>query len=404
MMPPNRRVILLVLDGVGVGAAVDAEAYGDEGSNSLANTARAVGGLCLPNLGAMGLGNICEVEGVSPVAAATGAFGTMAERSRGKDTVIGHWELAGIYSPQPLPTYPQGFPPDVIEEFSSAIGRGILGNRPASGTAIIQDLGVAHLRTGRPIVYTSADSVFQLAVHTDVVPLDELYRWCTIARELLQDPHAVGRVIARPFKGVPGAFVRTADRRGWTLPPPGPTLLDNVQQAGLDVAAVGKIEDIFSQRGITSSRHTHTNRESVDATLHYLSTMGAGLLFVNLIECDMLYGHRNDPRGYADALEAFDGRLPEILTAMRPDDVLMIVGDHGVDPTTPGTDHSREDVPLLVAGRRVRRNVNLDKRSSFADSGQTAASLLGVAPLALGTSFAVEIEMTRCILSARFST
>jgi phosphopentomutase len=390
-MSTNRRVILLVLDGVGIGAAADAAAYGDEGSNSLANTARAVGGLRLPNLGAMGLGNICAIPGVGPVPDATGAFGKMAERSRGKDTVVGHWELAGIYSPQPQPTYPQGFPPAVIGPFTAAIGREVLGNRTASGTEIIQELGAEHLRTGRPIVYTSADSVFQLAAHTAVVSLDELYRWCAIARDVLRGEHAVGRVIARPFTGDPGAFARTADRRDWALLPPSPTLLDYVQQAGLAVAAVGKIEDIFSHRGITSSMHCHTNMESVDATLHYLGTMGPGLLFVNLIECDMIYGHRNDPRGYANALEAFDRRLPELLAAMRADDVMMIVGDHGVDPTTPGTDHTREDVPLLVAGHRLRPNVNLGTRPTFADAGQTAASLLGVAPLGLGTSFAGEI-------------
>jgi phosphopentomutase len=383
----ERRVVLLVLDGVGVGAAADAAAYGDEGSNSVGNTARAVGGLCLPNMGMLGLGNICSIEGVPPVTDARGAFGRMAELSRGKDTVIGHWELAGIYSPQAQPTYPCGFPPDVVVPFTRAIGREVLGNVPASGTVIIKELGTEHLSTGRPIVYTSGDSVFQLAAHTDVVPLAELYRWCAVARDLLQGQHAVGRVIARPFSGPAGSFVRTADRRDWTLPPPGPTLLDNVQQAGLEVAAVGKIEDIFSQRGITSSRHTHTNMESVDATLGYLATMGPGLLFVNFIECDMIYGHRNDPRGYADALEAFDRRLPELQAALRPTDVLMIVGDHGVDPTTPGTDHSREYVPLLVSGPTVRRHVNLCTRSTFADAGQTAASLLGVPPLALGTNF-----------------
>jgi phosphopentomutase len=390
-MPTLRRVLLLVLDGVGIGAAADAAAYGDEGSNSIANTARAVGGLHLPIMGAIGLGNICPFQGVPPTPSATGAFGKLAERSRGKDTVIGHWELAGIYSSQPQPTYPEGFPPAVIGPFTAAIGRDVLGNRPASGTEIIQELGAEHLRTGRPIVYTSADSVFQLAAHTEVVPLAELYRWCAIARDLLRGEHAVGRVIARPFTGLPGAFVRTAERRDWALAPPSPTLLDHVQRAGLDVVAVGKIEDIFSGRGITRSEHTHTNMEAVDATLRALGTMGSGLLFVNLIECDMIYGHRNDPRGYANALEAFDRRLPELLAAMRADDVLMIVGDHGVDPTTPGTDHTREDVPLLVAGHRLRPNVNLGTRPTFADAGQTAASLLAVAPLGLGTSFAGEI-------------
>jgi phosphopentomutase len=392
-MPTLRRVLLLVLDGVGIGAAADAAAYGDEGSNSIANTARAVGGLHLPIMGAIGLGNICPLQGVPPTPSATGAFGKLAERSRGKDTVIGHWELAGIYSSQPQPTYPEGFPPAVIGPFTAAIGRDVLGNRPASGTEIIQELGAEHLRTGRPIVYTSADSVFQLAAHTEVVPLAELYRWCAIARDLLRGEHAVGRVIARPFTGLPGAFVRTAERRDWALAPPSPTLLDHVQRAGLDVVAVGKIEDIFSGRGITRSEHTHTNMEAVDATLRALGTMGSGLLFVNLIECDMIYGHRNDPRGYAQALEAFDRRLPELLAAMRADDVLMIVGDHGVDPTTPGTDHTREDVPLLVAGHRLRPNVNLGTRPTFADAGQTAASLLAVAPLGQGRSFAGEIAV-----------
>lgn len=390
-MAPHRRVILLVLDGVGIGAAADAAAYGDEGSNSIANTATAVGGLHLPNMGALGLGNICAIQGVPPTLAATSAFGQMAERSRGKDTVIGHWELAGIFSAQPQPTYPHGFPPAVIGPFTAAIGKGVLGNRPASGTEIIQDLGAEHLRTGQPIVYTSADSVFQLAAHTDVVPLAELYHWCALARDLLWGEHAVGRVIARPFTGLPAAFVRTADRRDWALAPPAPTLLDHVQRAGLEVVAVGKIEDIFSGRGITRSEHGHTNMEAVDATLHSLGSMGPGLLFVNLIECDMVYGHRNDPQGYAAALEAFDRRLPELLAAMGADDVLLIVGDHGVDPTTPGTDHTRENVPLLVAGHRLRHNVNLGTRSTFADAGQTAASLLRVAPLGLGTSFVGEI-------------
>lgn len=390
-MPAGRRVILLVLDGVGVGAAADAAEYGDVGSNSLANTARAVGGLRLPHMGALGLGNVVPILGVPPTHFAAGAYGKMAEQSRGKDTVVGHWELAGIVSPRPQPTYPHGFPPTVLEPFERAIGRGVLGNRAASGTAIIAELGEEHLRTGTPIVYTSADSVFQLAAHIDIVPLEELYRWCALARHLLQGDHAVGRVIARPFAGSPGHFVRTADRRDWALSPPAPTLLDHVQQAGLEVAAVGKIEDIFSQRGITASRHSHTNMESVDATLDYLHALGGGLLFVNLIECDMIFGHRNDPHGYAGALEAFDGRLPEIRAAMRVDDILLIVGDHGVDPTTPGTDHSREYVPLLVAGDTVRPNVNLGIRASFADAGKTAASLLGVAPLATGTSFAAEI-------------
>lgn len=382
---------LLVLDGVGIGALPDAAEYGDAGCNSIANTARAVGGLRLPNMGALGLGNVHPIVGVPPASAPRGGYGKMAEQSRGKDTVIGHWELAGVYSPVPQPTYPAGFPADVIGAFSRAIGRGVLGNRPASGTEIIQELGVEHMRTGQPIVYTSADSVFQVAAHTAIVPLDEIYRWCVLARNLLRGEHAVGRVIARPFAGASGHFVRTADRRDWALPPPQPTLLDHVQAAGLTVAAVGKIEDIFSRRGVTTSRHTHTNMESVDAALEYLRQVENGLLFVNLIECDMIFGHRNDPRGYADALEAFDARLPEFVGALHPADVLLIVGDHGVDPTTPGTDHSREYVPLLVVGPGVRAGVNLGVRGTFADAGQTVAALLGVAPLTLGTSFAPEL-------------
>lgn len=393
-MPAGRRVILLVLDGVGIGALPDAAEFGDPPTcNSLANTARAVGGLRLPNLGALGLGNIAPIPGVPPAVQPAGGYGKMAERSRGKDTVIGHWELAGVISPRPQPTYPHGFPPEVIDPFCRAIGRGVLGNRPASGTAIIQELGTEHLRTGEPIVYTSADSVFQVAAHTDVVPLAELYRWCEIARGQLQGAHAVGRVIARPFAGPPGAFVRTPDRRDWALPPPEQTLLDNVQAAGLTVAAVGKIEDIFSGRGITLSNHTHTNMEAVGATVDFLGQVGAGLLFVNLVENDMIYGHRNDPRGYAAALEAFDARLPDLRASMRSDDVLLIVGDHGVDPTTPGSDHSREYVPLLVAAERVRV-VNLGTRATFADAGQTAAALLGVPPLAAGESFAAAIAVT----------
>jgi len=384
-------VILLVLDGVGIGALPDAADYGDAGSNSIANTARAVGGLRLPEMGRLGLGNVAEIAGVPAIMHAEGAFGKMAELSRGKDTVVGHWELAGIYSPRPQPAYPNGFPPEVIRAFASQIGRDILGNCVASGTEIIKELGAEHLRTGRPIVYTSADSVLQIAAHTEVVPLALLYRWCAVARALLTGNHAVGRVIARPFTGPPGAFVRTADRRDWALLPPGPTLLDRVRSAGLEVAAIGKIEDIFSGQGVTSSRHAHTNREAVDATLGYLRTVEAGLLFANLIECDMIYGHRNDPPGYAGALERFDQRLPELRVAMRPDDVLLIVGDHGVDPTSPGTDHTREYVPLLVAGERIRPNTNLGTRDTFADAGQTAADLLGVEPLELGTSFAGEL-------------
>ncbi len=391
MIGVGRRVVLIVLDGVGIGELPDADEYGDRGSNSIANTARVNGGIHLPHMGLLGLGNIATITGVPPVPLPSGAFGKMAERSRGKDTMVGHWELAGVLSAQPQPVYPNGFPREIVEAFSAAIGRGILGNKPASGTVIIEELGGEGLRTGKPIVYTSGDSVFQVAAHIGVIPLEELYRWCEVARALLVKPHEVGRVIARPFRGVPGAFVRTPDRRDWALQPPYPTLLDVVQATGQAVAGVGKIEDIFVQRGLTASNHTHTNMESVDATLAYLETVESGLIFANLIECDMIFGHRNDVAGYAGALEAFDRRVPELLAALRPDDVLMVTGDHGVDPTTPGTDHSREYVPLLVCGPQIKPGIDLGIRDTFADAGQTAAQLLGACPLPFGTSFAGQI-------------
>ncbi len=390
-----RRVILIVLDSVGVGALPDAAAYGDEGSDTLGNTARAVGGLRLPHMGALGIGRILPVEGVPPAAQPAGAYGRMAEASRGKDTTVGHWELAGLISPRPLPTYPDGFPPDLVAEFERRIGRATLGNYAASGTAILEELGAEHMRTGRPILYTSADSVFQVAAHEEVIPVPALYRICTIAREMLQGEHAVGRVIARPFVGEPGRFTRTANRRDWSLPPPGETVLDRLKAAGYAVQAVGKIEDIFAGRGITWAEHTTDNTHGVELTLRCMATPEPGLIFTNLVDFDMRWGHRNDALAYARGLEAFDARLPEIRAAMRPDDMLLLTADHGCDPTTPSTDHSREYVPLLACGEPVRPGVDLGTRSTFADVAATIAEALGVGPWPVGESFWGEVTRQR---------
>ena len=381
------RVILIVLDSVGCGDAPDAAAYGDEGSNTLENIARTVGGLHLPNLGSLGLGNVADIQGVPPVEATAGAYGRLTENSAGKDTTTGHWELAGVVLEQPFPVYPRGFPPELIAGYEKRIGRGTLGNYPASGTEIIKDLGEEHVRTGKPIVYTSADSVFQVAAHEDVIPIDELYHLCEIAREMLAGEHAVGRVIVRPFVGQPGNFTRTEHRKDFSLEPPANTILDVVKAAGLDVMAVGKIEDIFAHRGLTMSIHSGNNMAGVDAILEFLTMDKPGLIFANLVDFDALYGHRNDPKGYADALEAFDCRLPEILQTMRVSDLLIITADHGNDPTTPGTDHSRERVPVLVYGDRTKRSLDLGTRISFADVAATIAELLDVPWSGCGASF-----------------
>lgn len=385
------RVIIIVLDSVGCGDAPDAISFGDEGSNTLGNIARVVGGLNLPNLGKMGLGNLTEIEGVPPETDTIGAYGRLTEVSFGKDTTTGHWEMSGVPLFQEFPTYPNGFPPEVMDEFERRIGRKTLGNYPASGTDIIRDLGEEHMRTGKPIVYTSGDSVFQIAAHNDIIPLDELYRQCEIAREILHGEHAVGRVIARPFIGEPGNFTRTEDRRDFSLTPPGETLLDATKAAGLEVMAVGKIEDIFAHRGTTQVNHTGNNMAGVDATIGFINQKDTGLIFTNLVDFDALYGHRNNPRGYADALEAFDRRLPEILDALRLTDILFITADHGNDPTTPGTDHSRERVPLLIAGDAIRTGTNFGTRPRFGDLATTAAELIGLDWRGAGISFAAEI-------------
>jgi len=378
-----------VLDSVGVGALPDAPRYGDEGSNTLGNLARAVGGLKLPHLGRLGLGNLTDIRGVPPVEEerAGGAFGRMALRSPGKDTMTGHWELAGIILDKPFRTYPHGFPPEVIQPLERAIGRAVLGNRVASGTEIIAELGEEHLRTGRPIVYTSADSVFQVAAHEGVIPVEELYRICEVARELLTGEHLVGRVIARPFEGSPGSFRRTQRRRDFTLPPVGKTVLDQVAESGREVVGVGKIEDIYAGRGITRAIHSRSNRETVEVLEEELDTRREGLLLANLVDFDMLYGHRNDPQGYARALEEFDASLPGITRRMREEDLLVITADHGCDPTTPSTDHSREYVPLLLWGGKARRGVNLGTRDTLADLAATIASIFTLPYQGPGRSF-----------------
>jgi phosphopentomutase len=386
-----KRVNLIVLDSVGVGDAPDAAAYGDEGSNTLGNISRAVGGLNLPNLGALGLGNLTEVQGVPPTPQARGAFGRLTEISAGKDTTTGHWELAGVPLDKPFPLYPHGFPAELMAEFETRIGRGWLGNYPASGTEIIKELGAEHVANGKVIVYTSGDSVFQIAAHEEVIPLAELYRICQIARDLLTGEHAVGRVIARPFVGQPGNFKRTENRKDFSLEPPADTILDVVKAAGKEVMGVGKIEDIFAHRGLTQSNHTGNNMAGVEAIMAYCQLSNEGLMLANLVDFDALYGHRNDPRGYADALEAFDKKLPLIKIAMCGHDVTMITADHGNDPTTSSTDHSRERVPLLVFGPHVRPGVDLGTRASFADVSATIADLLDLHWAGPGESFAKEI-------------
>ncbi len=383
-----RRVIVIVLDGVGIGAAPDAAQYGDEGSHSLANTANAVGGLQLPNLQELGLGCITPIMGVPPPPMPRGCYGKMQPKSAGKDTITGHWELMGIYLPEAFPTYPLGFPPDVVDEFNRRTGKDVLGNKPASGTEILVELGMEHIRTGKPILYTSADSVFQLAAHEEVIPLPELYGLCEQAREMLKGVHNVGRVIARPFLGdAPENFKRTPHRRDYPRLPDEPTMLDKLYAAGKQVCSVGKIDDIFGRRGIGRSNHTVSNRESILAMLDLLGEDFDGLLFANLIEFDMIYGHRNDSAGYARALQEFDSFLPQIWAGLKPYDMVIISADHGVDPTTPGTDHSREYVPLLVFGPGIRVGYNLGARSSLGDVAATIAQIFGLTPPVIGQSF-----------------
>ncbi|TGE37779.1 phosphopentomutase [Desulfosporosinus fructosivorans] len=387
-----RRVIIIVLDSVGIGEMPDAGKYGDLGSHTLGNIARLRGGLHLPHLEKLGLGNIDSILGVLAHPNPDSNFGKMAERSVGKDTTTGHWEMAGVILDRPLPTFPHGFPLDFIERYELAIGRRVLGNVVASGTEIIQRLGDEHVRTGKPIVYTSADSVFQVAAHEDVIPLAELTRICQIARTMLLDDMQVGRVIARPFLGETGHFYRSPNRHDFAIDPPHKILMEYVQERGIEVCAVGKIYDIYAGRGITDSETTKGNMEGVRKTLDYMAKVEAGLIMTNLVDFDMLYGHRNNVEGYAQAIEEFDERLPEIYTALRSEDMLIITADHGCDPTMPGSDHTREYVPLLVFGQKLKKGVNLGVRSTFADLGATVAEYLGTEPIANGKSFYSEIK------------
>lgn len=386
-MKPLRRCVVLVLDGLGVGALPDAGRYGDEGSATLQNTARAVGGIRLPTLQRLGLGNVVAVEGVPPAARPLACFGRMAERSAGKDSTTGHWELAGLILDRPFPTYPHGFPPEVMEAFERAIGTRTLGNRPASGTQILDELGAEHLWTGYPIVYTSADSVFQIAAHEDVVPVDRLYEMCRVARGILQGEHAVSRVIARPFVGRPGAFVRTERRKDFSLEPPAPTLLDRLVQEGYEVWAVGKVADLFAGRGVTKAILTSDDPDGVRKTAQALSELNRGLVFANLVDLDTKYGHRNDPHGFAQDLERIDAELPTLLERLQEGDLWIVTADHGNDPTTPSTDHSREYVPLLAYGPGLAAGVDLGVRETFSDVAATVAEALGVRWDGPGRSF-----------------
>lgn len=385
-----RSVVLVVLDSVGIGGAPDAHAYGDAGSATLQHVAEAVGGLNLPNLAALGLGLVAEIKGVAPARTAEGAYGAMTERSAGKDTTTGHWEIAGVVLDRAFPTYPNGFPPDVIAELEAAIGVETLGNVVASGTEIIDRLGAEHVTTGKPIVYTSADSVFQVAAHVEVVPLERLYEICRRARRILCGAHEVARIIARPFEGPPGDFRRTPDRHDFSVMPPTDTVLDAISGAGLEVRGIGKIADIFAGRGVTSSRPVESNEEGIEAIIDEASEISSGLVFANLVDFDQAYGHRNDPQGYAQALEAFDHRLPDIRDALGPRDVLVVTADHGNDPTTASTDHSRERVPILCWGEALLAR-GIGVRETFADCGATVAELLGVAWSNPGVSFASQI-------------
>jgi len=381
----TRRAAVIVLDGVGAGAAPDAAAYGDVGSNTLGNVARAVGGLELPNLEQVGLGNVAPLDGVRPVDDAAGAWGLMVPRSAGKDSTTGHWEIAGVHLDRPFPTYPDGFPPEVVDAFTARTGRNVIGNVPASGMAVLERYGVEHERTGAWILYTSADSVFQVAAHERVVPLDELYAACRAARELLVHPHDVSRVIARPFAGEAGAYRRSAHRRDFAIAPPDRTLLDALADAGVARVGVGKVDDLFAGRAITAE-HTGSNAEGIAAIRAWLAGPQSGFLFANLVDFDQLYGHRNDVAGFYGALREFDAALPELRSLLREDDLLFITADHGNDPTTPSSDHARECVPVLALGAAVRPR-DLGRRATFADLGATVAEWLGLDFRGRGTSF-----------------
>ena len=384
----DRKVVLIVLDSVGIGELPDANLYGDVGSNTLGNIAKKIEGFSLPNMEALGLGCIDGVDNLIKCENPEGIFGRCSELSKGKDTITGHWEIAGVILEQPLNTYPNGFSKDIIEEFEAKIGRKTIGNVVASGTAIIEELGEEHIRTGFPIIYTSADSVFQIAANEDVIPLEELYKMCEIAREMLVGDKMVGRVIARPFKGnKKGEFVRTANRHDYALEPFSKTALEYIAEAGLPVVAVGKIKDIFTGKGVTEAVSIKDNMDGVNKTIDMMKSHKNGFIFTNLVDFDMKFGHRNDVEGYARALEEFDNRLKEIKETLGENDVLILTADHGCDPTTESTDHSREYIPLIVYGKNLKENVNLGTREGFSDIGKTVLDLLNIENELVGKSF-----------------
>lgn len=374
------KAVMVILDGLGVGALPDAGDYGDAGTNTVGNLARVVKDLNIPNLARLGLGNIAPIGSGSRVTVCDGCYGKMAERSAGKDSTAGHWELAGVITERPFPLYPNGFPNDVLESFLTVTGcKGYLGNKPASGTEIIKELGDEHVRTGYPIVYTSGDSVFQIAAHAEVIPLDQLYAICAKTRnEVAIGKHAVGRVIARPFLGRSGSYARTANRRDYATEPPASTLLDLLQGEGVETIGIGKIDDLFCGRGLSRKVHTKSNTEGIKLTLEMSESITTGFVMTNLVDFDVLYGHRQDPNGMARALEEFDRALPNLIEVLQADDLLLITADHGNDPTDSSTDHSREYVPVLCHSKSGKRNVNLGTRSSFADAGKTVAQYFGV--------------------------
>ncbi len=384
------RVIWIVLDSVGCGALPDADKFGDQEANTLCHVVKQTG-IEPMELRKLGLFNIDGVECYKETKEPIGSYGKCMEVSNGKDTTVGHWEMAGVSTLKPLPTYPNGFPETIIKEFEDKTGRKVIANKPASGTGILEELGRHHMETGDLIVYTSADSVFQIAAHEEVVPIEDLYKYCQIAREILVGDHGVARVIARPFIGQPGSFIRTSNRRDYSLSPPRDTVLDRLKTMGKDVIGVGKIEDIFNFKGITEAVHTRNNMDGVDQTLKFMSRDNCGLIYTNLVEFDSTWGHRNDVKGYGQGLMDFDSRINEIMVAMKDTDVLIINADHGCDPTTEGTDHTREYIPLLVYGKAIKNGVNLGVRRSFADIGQTVCDILGAKPLEEGISFKQEL-------------
>lgn len=387
-----KRAILIVLDSCGIGELPDAFKYGDEGSNTIVNTAKKVGGLKLPHLEKLGLGNIDNIPGVVPQKKPMANFGKMAEVSPGKDSTTGHWEIAGLILDKPFPVYPDGFPEEIIRKFEKDTGCEILWNKPASGTEIIKKLGEEHIKTGKPIVYTSADSVFQIAAHQDVIPVEKLYDMCEKAREILKREHGVGRVIARPFIGTPGSFQRTEKRKDFSLPPSGKTILDVLKEKGYDVLGIGKIEQLFAGKGLTQSLYTRNNSDGMDKLVKSMQMEIGGLIFINLIDFDMLWGHRNNYKDFAKGLEEFDLWLPQFLHLLKDDDLLMITADHGCDPTTPSTDHSREYAPLLVYGKGIKSGINLGTRKCFCDVAKTLAEIFNLKGIENGQSFWKEIK------------